>query len=67
MIRITSNFDSRKFVRDLERKVHEAAERKVRSKFQDLIAKGLRIKHGSDHIGLEGPTELIEEAKRRLR
>jgi len=67
MIKITSNFDSRKFARDLERQVREAAERKVRAKFPDLIARGLKIKPGTDHIGLEGPAELIEEAKRRLR
>ncbi len=71
MIRITTNFDSRKFMRELEKEVHQSAEKQVRGKLRDLAAKGLKIRSGPSHpskfsMNLEGPEELIEEAKRRL-
>lgn len=71
MFKITTNFDSRKFQRDLEKQVREAAEKQVRSKLRDLSAKGLRVsfRPGNDsrlNIQLDGPDELIKEAKRRL-
>lgn len=72
MIKITSNFDSRKFMRELERKAFNSAETKVRDKLRDLTAKGLKIKGSTTassgfRMELEGPAELIEEAKRCLR
>lgn len=71
MIKITTNFDSRKFARELERKALECAEKQVRAKLRDLVARGLKIRNGAGHpsrfnLNLEGPEELIEEAKRRL-
>ena len=71
MFKITTNFDSRKFQRDLEKQVREAAEKQVRSKLRDLSAKGLRVslRPGNDsrlNIQLDGPDELIKDAKRRL-
>lgn len=71
MFKITTNFDSRKFQRDLEKQVHEAAEKQVRSKLDDLAARGLRLSFGpsassSLNIRLDGPDDLVKEAKRRL-
>lgn len=71
MIKITSNFDSRKFQRDLEKEVRAAAEKQVRSKLRDLVARGLLVtfRPGSTsslNINLNGPDELIQEAERRL-
>ena len=71
MFKITTNFDSRKFQRDLETQVRDAAKKQVRSKLGDLTAKGLRVSFrpggaSSLNIHLDGPDELIKEAKHRL-
>lgn len=71
MIKITTNFDHRKFMRELERKAMASAETKIREKLRDLTARGLKIKGNTGassdfRMELEGPVELIEEAKRRL-
>lgn len=71
MFKITANFDSRKFQRDLEKQVREAAEKQVRSKLRDLTARGLRVSFrpgtaSSLKINLNGPDDLIKEAERRL-
>ncbi len=71
MIKITTNSDTRKFQRDLEKQVREAAEKQVRSKLRDLEAKGLRVTFRPGdasclNINLNGPDELIQEAERRL-
>ena len=71
MIKITSNLDSRKFMRELERKVKDSAQKQVRSQLRDLAAKGLRVSFGTSgssklNVRLDGPAELIKEAKRRL-
>jgi hypothetical protein len=71
MFKITTNFDSRKFQRDLERRVREAAEKQVHSKLRDLTARGLRVSFRSEgvsslNIHLDGPDDLIKEAKQRL-
>lgn len=71
MIKITTNFDSRKFQRDLERQVRDAAEKQVRSKLRDLTSKGLKVTlrpggASSLNINLDGPDDLIQQAKRRL-
>lgn len=71
MFKITTNFDSRKFQRDLQKQVREAAEKQVRSKLRNLSAKGLRVSFRSSgssglNIDLNGPEELIKEAKRLL-
>ncbi len=71
MIKITSNFDSRKFQRDLEKEVRAAAEKQVRSKLRDLTARGLQVsfRQGSAsslNISLNGPDALIKEAEQRL-
>jgi len=71
MIKITSNFDSRKFQRDLEKRVREAAEKQVRTKLRDLTTKGLRVSFRHDrksmlNIQLDGPDDLITEGKKRL-
>lgn len=71
MFKITTNFDSRKFLRELEQKALKSAETQVRDKLRDLSAKGLKIKGDTGassefRMELEGPADLIEEAKRRL-
>jgi hypothetical protein len=71
MLKITTNFDSRKFQRDLENEVRDAAEKQIRSKLSDLTARGLRISFrpggtSSLNVNLDGPDDLIEEAERRL-
>jgi len=71
MFKITTNFDSRKFQRDLEKQVREAAEKQVLSKLSDLRAKGLRVSFrpggaSSLNINLNGPDDLIKEAEQRL-
>ena len=71
MFKITTNFDSRKFMRDLEKQVQQTAKQQVHSKLRDLERRGLRTSFGpsnpsSLNIQLDGPDELIAEAKRRL-
>jgi len=71
MIKFTSNFDSQKFMRELEREALDAAAKQVRSRIRDLAAKGLKVTFGPDgssklDVRLDGPGELIKEAKRRL-
>jgi hypothetical protein len=71
MIKITTNFDKERFKRDLERRVREAAEQKVRSRLRDLAGRGLRVSFGqggasSLNLRLDGPDELVAEAKRRF-
>lgn len=71
MIKITTNFDSRKFQRNLEKRVRDAAENQVRSKLSDLAARGLCVTFrpgdsSSLNINLNGPDDLIQEAERRL-
>jgi hypothetical protein len=71
MFKITTNFDSSRFKKDLEKQVQDAAEKQVRSKLRDLVAQGLRISFrpgstSSLNINLNGPDDLIKEAKRRL-
>lgn len=71
MFKITTNSDTRKFQRDLEKQVREAAEKQVSSKLRDLTARGLRVTFRPGdasklNIDLNGPDELIQEAERRL-
>lgn len=63
MFKVSTNFDSRSFASELEKQIRE--------ELRDLTAKGLKIRNGAYHpsefnLTLEGPDELIEEAKRRL-
>jgi hypothetical protein len=71
MFKITTNFDSRKFQRDLEKQMREVAEKQVRAKLRDLTARGLRVSFrpgatSSLNLNLSGPDDLIKEAERRL-
>jgi hypothetical protein len=71
MIKIITDFDSRKFQRELEREVKSAAEQAVRDKLKPLTRKGLGIQFRtgrSDQVNatLSGPDHLIEEAERLL-
>lgn len=72
MIKLTTNFDSRKFAKDLEKQLRDAAENQVRSKLRDLTTKGLKVsfRHGGASglsIQLDGSDDLIKEAKLRLK
>jgi hypothetical protein len=71
MIKVTTNFDSRKFAKGLERQASSVAKKHVRQKLQDLVSRGLRISDSSANASgmnllLEGPEELIKEARRRF-
>lgn len=72
MIKITSDFDSRKFQRDLEKQMQSAAQKQILSKLRRLTAKGLRVRFGNGSRGsvdvrLSGSDQLIAEAERILR
>jgi hypothetical protein len=43
-ITITSNFDSRKFTRELAREIGNAAEKEVRSRLSPAARRGLTVK-----------------------
>ncbi len=71
MFNITTNFDSRKFAKDLEKQAIDNIEKQLRTKLGDLITQGLRVSVrkgiGSKlSINMEGPEALIATAKQRL-
>jgi hypothetical protein len=71
MFKITTNFDSRKFAKDLEKQAIDNIEKQLRAKLRDLITQGLKVSVrksiGSNlSIDMEGPEALIETAKKRL-
>lgn len=66
-IEISSNFNSRKFERELSRELGKAAEKGIRSKLSPAARRGLKIKFdGKSRIELIGPEILLEEAKKKL-
>ena len=72
MIKITSNIDSRKFQRDLEKQIQSKVQEQILSKLRHLTAKGLRVTFGNEsrgsvNVSLSGSDELKAEAERILR
>ena len=66
-IKITSNFDSRKFEREMRKAIEKAAEKKIKSKLSPAARRGLKVKFdGKSSVEVSGPDELVEEAQPKL-
>jgi hypothetical protein len=66
-IKITSNFDSRKFEREMKKEIGKAAEKEIKSKLSPAARRGLKVKFdGKSSVEVSGPDEFVEEAKRKL-
>jgi hypothetical protein len=59
--------DMRRFQRDLKKQVVKAAEDGVKKKLGPTLSRKLNVKYdGKSSVTLDGPDQLIEEAKKKL-